>query len=641
MCGICGIVDHSGRPIEPPVVDHMRDAMANRGPDDAGTTILPYAGLGHRRLSIVDLSPRGRQPMTNEDGSVWLVFDGEIYEFEPLRRDLEDAGHVFRSDSDSEMLVHGFEEWGIEGLVERLNGKFAFGLWDAARRELHLVRDRLGEKPLYYGWHHDRFAFASELKALWTLAPGQWKVRVESIARFLYWTYVPGRETVYEDLYQLRPAHILTLTANGHRERRYWRLSFANKVKASLHDVLDETDAVLTAAVRRRLRSDVPIGAFLSGGVDSSYVVSRMAACGPVRTFSMGTRDQAYDELSYARRVAELCGAVHTEFEVIPDAWSILPRLVWEFGQPSGDTACIPTYYLAERASQQVTVALTGDGGDESFAGDSQHLGRHLGSMVKRGMPAFAVERLLHATSDLIDGGDLTPRESAARFLRYVHPDPLVNWGGASHWALHHLPRLWSPHHRELADRSVLLGYAFEVDDEFDGRSALDRALHHDLGMLLPFCYNVKVDVATMMSSLEARCAFQDVNVVEWAARIPAGLKVRRWEKKALLKQLVARRLPRDLIYRTKQGFSIPVDEWLRGPCSSAVHRMIFSDEARGRGYFDYDYLEQLWAAHAARTASHGTRFWALLWLEVWLRMFVERTMTSADELPAEEAMTA
>jgi asparagine synthase (glutamine-hydrolysing) len=631
MCGICGIVDFRGQPIEPGLVNRMRDAMFNRGPDDAGTHVMPFAGLGHRRLSIIDLSPRGRQPMTNEDGSVWLVFNGEIYDFEPLRAQLVDAGHGFESDSDSEVLVHGYEEWGIDGLVTRLNGMFAFAIWDATRRELHLVRDRLGKKPLYFGWHAGRFLFASELKALWTVAPGAWKVRADSIARFLYWSYLPGRETIYDDLYQLLPAHILTIASSGSRERRYWRLSFADKVRAPLADIIEQTDAVLTAAVRRRLRSDVPLGAFLSGGVDSSYVVSRMVAStgGPVRTFAMGTSDEAHDERHFARRVAAHCHTAHTEFEVTADAWRLLPRLVWEFGQPFADAACLPTYYVAERARRYVTVALTGDGGDESFAGYSQHQGRYLGAFLRRGVPTAAVEQLLCGSTSLMNSGGGTRRVSAARFLRYVHADPLVNWGGADHWALHHLPRLWSARYRDLTERPILLDYALQVEAEFDGSSALDRALHHDLRVLLPFCYNVKLDVATMMSSLEARSPFQDREVVEWAARLLPEVKMRPWERKALLKRVAARWLPPDVIYRPKHGFSLPIDAWFRGPWAAAAHDVIFSDQARDRGYFNYEYLELLWAAHAAGAASHGTRFWSLLWLEMWHRMFIDRTMSA------------
>lgn len=628
MCGICGIVDYGDRPISPALVDRMRDVMVRRGPDDAGTEVRPHVGLGHRRLSILDLSARGRQPMSNEDGSVLLVFNGEIYDFEHLRRELDAAGHRFESHTDSEVLVHGYEEWGIAGLASRISGMFAFAIWDARTRELHLVRDRLGKKPLYYGLLDGRFMFASELKAIWTVADGRLRIRPDSIARYLYWSYLPGRDTIYDGIYQLLPGRILTLTPTGTREQRYWRLSFARKIKSTDADLIADTDAVLTAAVRRRLRSDVPLGAFLSGGVDSGYVVSRMAACStgtePVRTFSMGTSDRAHDERGQARRVAEHCGTNHTEFEVTPDAWALLPRLVWEFGQPFADPASVPAYYVAEQARRHVTVALTGDGGDEAFAGYSQHRGRYLGAMLRPAVPDSLLNYALRHATTLMDDGRASRAATAVRFLRYVHRDPMVNWGGASNWALHHLPHLWSRQYRDAVFPDGLLGYALDVDAEFDGQSALDRALHFDLNVLLPFCYNVKVDVATMINSLEARSPFQDREVVEWTARIPSAQLMRPWQPKALLKRVAARSLPHDVVYRPKHGFSLPIDEWFRGPWAPAAQALIFSDRARDRGYFDFEYLERLWRAHAEGRASHGYRFWSLLWLEVWLQMFTE-----------------
>jgi asparagine synthase (glutamine-hydrolysing) len=569
--------------------------------------------------------------MSNEDGTVWLVFNGEIYDFEPLRRQLAARSHEFRSDSDSEVLIHGYEEWGIDGLVKRLNGMFAFAIWDARRDELHLVRDRLGKKPLYYGWHAGRFLFASELKALWTAAPLAWRVRSDSIARFLYWGYLPGPETIYENVYQLLPAHTLTLTSTHCRERRYWRVSFNEKVREPLADIIEHTDTLLTQAVRRRLRSDVPLGAFLSGGVDSSYVVSRMVAVtgGAVRTFSMGTSHEAHDERSYAKIVADHCRTRHTEFEVTPDAWELLPRLVWEFGQPFADPACIPTYYVAARARQDVTVALTGDGGDESFAGYSHHQGRYLGALFGRMLPRPIIDLLLSGSMHAMDRPGDAWMASGARFLRYVDGDPLMRWSSVDHWPPHHMARLWSNRYRERGGREGLLDYGLRVDAEFDGTSAIDRALHHDLNILLPFCYNVKLDVATMMSSLEARSPFQDREVVEWAARLSPSVKMRPWEKKALLKRVAARWLPAEIVYRPKHGFSLPVDTWFRGPWASPARNVIFSDNARDRGYFDYAYVEQLWAAHASGKANHGMRLWSLLWLEMWLQMFVDGTMAA------------
>jgi asparagine synthase (glutamine-hydrolysing) len=330
--------------------------------------------------------------------------------------------------------------------------------------------------------------------------------------------------------------------------------------------------------------------------------------------------------------VADHCGTAHTEFEVDADAWTLLPKLVWEFGQPLGDPACIPTYLVAERARRHVTVALTGDGGDESFAGYSQHQGRYLGSLLQRVVPAGALDRLLRASTGTLEKGGDTRHASAVRFLRYAHADPIVNWGAADHWSAHYLARLWSPRYRGVDERSGLLGYAMAAEQEFDGASPLDRALHHDLNVLLPFCYNVKVDVATMMSSLEARCPFLDHEVVEWAARLPAMVKMRPWSKKALLKRVAARWLPSDVIYRRKHGFTLPVDAWFRGTWARGARDIIFSTQARDRGYFDFDYLHRLWGAHAGGSANHGMRFWSLLWLELWHRMFVDRTMSQFAE---------
>ncbi len=639
MCGICGILDFTDRPIDTDDVIRMRDMMEPRGPDDAGARVLPRVGLGHRRLSIIDLSPRGHQPMSNEDGSVWLVFNGEIYNFLELRPQLEAAGHQFRSDTDSEVLIHGYEAWGIEGLLERINGMFAFAVWDANRSELLLARDRLGKKPLYYGRTADRLLFSSDIKSLWAYDPDAWKVSPEGIARFLYWRYFPGRETIYEGVRQLLPGHYLRVTPQKQEEVRYWRLSFADKLTGGLDEALDGSEQVIAAAVKRRLRSDVPLGAFLSGGVDSSYVVSWMAdgASRPVKTFAMGTADPAHDERGAARIVAAHCRTDHTEFEVSPDAWSILPRLVWEFGQPFGDAAAIPTYYVSEAARRHVTVALTGDGGDESFAGYSQHQAFMLASRVGRWLPNGVIRRLVEGSRTLLDSGSRGKVASAARFLHYVHPDPLVSFAGVNNFWMHHLDGIWPDDatRRRLADREVLIDYARQVWSEFDGHDPLDRALHFDLHLLLPFCYNVKVDVATMMTSLEARSPFQDREVVEFAAKIDPSLKLRSREKKHLLKRVAARRIPREVVYRPKHGFSVPMDGWFLGPWALAAREIVLGDTARARGLFNYAYIERLFDEHRDRRARHGTRLWLLLWLELWFRMFVDQTLAPDDPMPS------
>lgn len=625
MCGICGIVDFGGQPVDRALVDRMRDTLTRRGPDDAATDIVGgTVGLGHRRLSIIDLSPRGRQPMANEDGSIRLVFNGEIYDFTGLRAELLAAGHRFASDTDSEVLVHGYEQWGIVGLCERINGMFAFALWDGPRRTLHLARDRLGKKPLWFSDTAGRVSFASEIAALRVAAPG--RLREAALARFLFWSYIPGREAIWDDVEQVLPGHIVSFRDGRRSEQRYWRLSFADRLRLPDAELERSTDAVLAAAVRRRLVSDVPLGAFLSGGVDSGYVVAVMKeALGVVRTVTMGTADAEHDERADARAIATHLGTDHVEFEVRPDAWALLPRLVWHFGQPFGDAACIPTFYVAEAARRHVTVALTGDGGDESFAGYSHHQGRWLGALLAMGVPQRVIGGLLRAGAPLIDSGSASRLASAARFLRYAHRDPLVSHGSTQSFALHHLERLWSPRLRGLADRELLLAPALAAAEGFDGEHPLDAALHHDLHFLLPFAFNVKLDVATMMSSLEARSPFQDREVVEWAARIPASTKARPWARKHLLKRVAARRLPRELVYRKKHGFTLPMDAWFRGPWAERARAVVFSDRARARGWFDYAYLERLWDEHRAGRARHGHRFWLLLWLEVWARIFLDQ----------------
>jgi len=637
MCGICGIIDFSDRSIDPGVIDRMRDMMVDRGPDDAGTLVMPHAGLGHRRLSIIDLSARGHQPMCNEDQKIWMVFNGEIYNYQDLRPELEVAGHRFASNTDSEVLIHGYEEWGIEGLLKQINGMFGLALWDAGRQELYLARDRLGKKPLYYGWHDGRFLFASDIKSIWSYAPSSWQPSQDAIARYLYWQFLPGRESVYENVYQLLPAHYVKLDNKGLIEKCYWKLSFADKFRGSYSEILERTGDVIAKAVVRRVRSDVPLGAFLSGGVDSSYVVSWMAENSPhrVQTFAIGTEDPEHDERAFARIVSERWNTDHTEFQVTPDAWSLLPRLVWSFAQPFGDAAAIPTYYVARCARQYVTVALTGDGGDEVFAGYSHHHGYYLAGIVGRWLPDCMINRLLNWGRRYLYSDRRHPVASAVRFMRYAHSDPMIARAGVTGWTLHHLDKIWARDSERLTSRDNLQAYPLGVMKEYDGDSSLDRALYDDLHVLLPFCYNVKVDVATMMSSLEARSPFQDQKVVEWAARIAPMVKLRPWEKKHLLKRLAAQRVPREVIYRRKHGFSIPMNSWFKGPWARQAHKIILGKTARSRGLFNYDYIARLWDEHQAGQACHGTRFWLLLWLEIWFRMFVDRTMgpdSSLDE---------
>jgi len=615
----------------------MRDTMLVRGPDEAGLAQLPGATLGFRRLSILDLSPAGHQPMTNEDESLWLVFNGEIYNFESLRQELVGKGYAFASRSDSEVLLHGYAHWGLEELLERVNGMFAFAIWDVAEQRLSMARDRTGKKPLFHASLGGRFLFASDIKAIWRVCADALTVSEESLARFLYWGSVPGSETVWSQIRQLPPAHCLTLDAGGLSIRPYWRLSFAYKERGSDAELLEQTREVVSGAVKRRLRSDVPLGAFLSGGVDSSYVVSWMARHSPerVRTYCAAFDDPHYDEAPVARAVAEHLGTRHSELPVSVRAWEMLPRLVWEFGQPFVDPAVLPLYGLSREASRHITVVLTGDGGDETFCGYSHHQGYYRAAALRRALPGALLDGLVRRLSPRISAGARGRGASLLRFLRYASSDERTAWCSPDAWTLDHLERIWSPERRGLVDAGVLLGFLRDALRHHDGLDALDWAQAFDFAMLLPYRYNVKLDVATMASSLEARCPLLDTEVVEWAARLPARLRIAGSRRKVLLRRAAAEHVPREILERPKHGFGVPLDEWFRADWREPAEEILFSEAARGRGWLDLRYAEALWREHQAGTRRHGVRFLMLLWLELWCRFFVDRSLAPPQAEPA------
>ncbi len=636
MCGINGIVDFSNQPVDPADVELMRDTMIRRGPDGAGLKVLPHVGLGHRRLSIIDLSERGHQPMSNEDGSIWIVCNGEIYNFDELRLELLAKGHVFHSETDTEVLLHGYEEWGLEDLLKRINGMFAFALWDAQKRTLNLVRDRLGKKPLYYCNWGGRFYFSSDIKSIWLALGKNLPISYESVARFLYWGYIPGPNTIFREIYQLLPGSWLKLSRSNCKISRYWHLSFARKQKLQWSEALEALDDELRQAIKRRLYSDVPLGAFLSGGVDSSLVVHYMSQlCDtPVNTFTIGFEANEHDERIHARKVAKVCRTRHTEEIVNAEANSILATLVWEFGQPFGDAASIPTYFMAKAARRYVTVALTGDGGDESFAGYSQHQGRFLGYFLAKLLPAQIIDALLVRAKTSYERGGRDIGSAFKRFLRYASSNPIVSMSSINCWNEEQLKSLWpAAAGQQLIRNEVLLKTSLTAIQEFDGDNPLDKALYMDICSLLPFAYNVKVDVTTMSNSLETRSPFLDYKIVELAASLRTSFKLRPWEKKYILKKLAVRYLPREVVYRPKHGFSVPMDTWVSGSWSTVIRDTVFNTAARQRGLFDFDYLERCWQDHFNRKARHGHRFWLLFCLELWFQFFVDRTRNVGDAL--------
>lgn len=630
MCGIAGVVDFAGRPVEARLLLAMSQALEHRGPDDRGLVTFPSgdgrsggratAGLASARLSIIDVQG-GHQPVSNEDGTVWAVLNGEIYNFQELRDELERKGHRFATRSDTEVIVHLYEERG-ENFVEALDGMFALALWHDERQSLLLARDRFGKKPLFYAEVGSRLVFASELQAL-LLDPAVGRdLDMEALDYYLTYMAIPAPLSIYRGVRKLPPAHVLTRDRRGAAVRRYWSLRYAPKLDVSEEDATRQALELLTAAVRKRLVSDVPVGALLSGGIDSSAVVALMSrfSSAPVKTFSIGFAEERYNELPHARRVAEAFGCEHHEFVVRPRAVDVLPTLVRHFGEPFADSSAIPTYYLSRLTRRHVTVALNGDGGDETFAGYGRHLANRLAEGW-RGIPAPLRMAACRAVARLIPSGG-HGRRPAARLKRFLEAAALSRSARYQRWAGVFTDDLKATvvTYDGVADGGIV----DRLFAEFETLDAVDSALAVDTLFYLPTDLLVKMDIMTMANSLEARSPFLDHHLVEFVARLPSRLKLRGRASKYLLKRALSGIVPEENLRRGKQGFAVPIAEWLRGELSDFLKDHLLGSRFTARGLFRADGVAQLVAAHQSGRADHGHQLWVLLMLELWYRSFVD-----------------
>ncbi len=629
MCGIAGKVYlNAARPVERDLVAAMGAALAHRGPDDAGIHCEGAVGLAHRRLSIIDLSPAGHQPMANEDGTLWIVFNGEIYNFMELRADLERRGHRFRSRTDTETLLHLYEQHGPDCLG-LLRGMFAFAVWDARRRELFLARDRFGKKPLVYHADDTAIRFASEAKAL--LQDPQVAVGPDpgGIAQYLTYGYVPNPASAFGSVKHLPPAHYLLWRAGRLELHRYWRLRRDRKEERPEAAWCREIRERLEEAVRIRLMSDVPLGAFLSGGIDSSAVVAMMrrVTTGALKTFSIGFREAEYDELAYARLVAERFGTEHHELVVRPDAVAVLPKLAWHYDEPFGDSSAVPTFYLAQLTRRHVTVALNGDAGDEAFGGYDRYVAQALAARLD-GLPGAGLLRAAAARLTRVlprsgrRGGFLA---RGRRFLEGLGDIPERRY---ARWFC----QFHGERKRELCTPE-LLAAAGEADDlalllrlyrESQAADPCDATLAVDTELYLPDDLLVKVDIASMAHGLEARSPFLDHTLMEFAATIPADLKIRGRTTKYILKAALREELPAPILARPKMGFGVPIDHWLRHELRELVGDLLLSPRALGRGYFRPETVRRLVAEHQVGSANWHAPLWTLLMLELWHRTFID-----------------
>ncbi len=635
MCGIAGIFLRGDAPIDRARLLAMRDDQVHRGPDAVGLRIGEHIGLAFNRLAILDLSPAANQPMCSEDDSVWIVFNGEIYNFPDLRRDLESHGRRFRTRSDTEVILQGFEQWGLD-VIPRLNGMFALGIWDARRERLHLARDRVGEKPLIYRDAGGEVAFASEIRALVKGLGSTPEIDPQVLDEYLAYLCVPGNRSIFQGIEKVPPACIVTCTRDSLRVERYWRLSYKTKTVARGAETLERLDEILTDATRIRMVSDVPVGAFLSGGVDSSTVVALMGRSSrPTHTFSIGFSEASFDELPHAREVATACGTRHQEFRVEPDAAGILPRLVWHYGEPFADSSSVPTYYLAREARQQATVVLTGDGGDEAFAGYPWFRNVRVAEIYRRLIPGFLRRNALAPLGRALARVPHLPR-SLGRLSRL-----LTMWGNRSacdaFWIWPGFTEtdratFYTPHFIDRLNHFDPKTYCREAYLRADGDDDLDRALQVGIDTYLPGDLLVKVDIATMANSLEARTPLLDYRVLEFAAQLPATTHLRGLRTKSLLKTYAERLVPASVLHRPKQGFEIPLAGWLRGPLRRPLEVLLKHPRLVGRGYFSSEAVRNTITRHL-NGADEGPKLWALLWLELWFRMFIDGDLKREDSL--------
>ena len=626
MCGIVGFVRNDGKAVDEPLLKRMCDAIRHRGPDDDGFYINGSVGLAMRRLAIIDLKS-GQQPIHNQDRSSWIVFNGEIYNYLELREKLEKLGHKFYTNSDTEAIVHAYDQYGVD-CPKHLRGMFAFAIWNERTQELFLARDRVGKKPVLYAHVRGQLIFSSEFTSLLLHPDVSREIQPEALDYYLSFMCIPAPLTAYRAIRKLEPGHWLRWRKGEIETQRYWQPDFTKKLDISEDEAGERTVEILRDAVKVRLMSEVPLGAFLSGGIDSSAVVALMSqeSGERVKTFSIGFDEQDFSELHHARRIAEHIGADHHEFIVRPDAVEVLPLLVEHYGEPYADSSAVPTYYVAKETRKHVTVALNGDGGDESFAGYDRYIAMGLTEKYRR-VPSLLRESLIKETVNLIPTSPIKRSRvnSAKRMLAAVSRPKVDRY---THWVSVFNKEMKEPLYSDMfrqqtagADASALLATWFK---RANGIGILDAMLLTDQMTYLPNDLLVKVDIATMAVSLEARSPFLDHEVIEFAASLPQKFKLRGLTSKYLLKKVLRKLLPSENLNRRKMGFGVPIGHWFRGKMQPFLREVVLSDKALRRGLFKPDAVKQIVELHARGERDFSHQLWTLLMLELWFNRFID-----------------
>lgn len=625
MCGICGYVAKTA--IDEELLKRMNNTMTHRGPDDAGHYIDGNVGIAMRRLSIIDLST-GHQPIPNEDETVWIVFNGEIYNYQSLRPELESKGHKFRTNTDTETILHAYEEYG-ENCIQYLNGMFTFAIWDAPRRRLLIARDRLGIKPMYYAHFGDEFYFGSELKAIIEHPFVPRDLNMVALDHFLTLEYIPAPHSMFRHIHKLPPGHFLIFEDGRVDVKCYWNV----EVRETPRDegaCIEELTELIRDAVKIRLIADVPLGAFLSGGIDSSTVVSFMSEISntPVQTFSIGFGDPTYNELPYARAVAQHFGTNHYEEYLEPDVADLAEQLIGHLDEPLGDFSILPTYLVSKVARKGVTVALSGDGGDEIFAGYDTYIAQNMARRYYDRVPAPIREKMVPALMDMVppqpskkglvnkvkrfvEGGALPPSVQHTRWMMFMNAQDRQG--------------LYRPDVRASLNGDNAISLMERYFNQVAHASPLAQQQYVDIKTYLVDDILTKVDRMSMAVSLEARVPLLDYRIVEFAMSLPPHLKLNKGTTKAILRQVMANRLPEKVLNKPKEGFSIPLKHWLRGPLKPMLLDLLSAESMRRRGYFEADQVQKWVNQHLNGQVNHSHRLWALMVFEMWQRKVLDR----------------
>jgi asparagine synthase (glutamine-hydrolysing) len=627
MCGIVGFVNANSRPASREILERMNKCIVHRGPDEDGFFVHESVALAMRRLAIIDLKG-GQQPIFNQDKSSVIVFNGEIYNFQELKKDLEARGHAFSTNCDTEVIIHLYDEYGAD-CVQYLRGMFAFAIWDFKDKSLFAARDRVGKKPLLYSHQTDgSLIFGSEFTALLSHPSLTREVDFEAIDNYLSYLCVPAPLTAFKQIRKLEPGHWLRWKDGRIETKRYWRPDFSKKIKITEEEAIEETTRVLREATKLRLISEVPLGAFLSGGVDSSCVVALMAqeSSKPVKTFSIGFEEQDYSELKYAKRVAEHLGAEYNQFIVRPNALDVLPVLVEHYGEPYADPSAIPTYYVSKETRKFVTVALNGDGGDESFVGYERHVAMKFAETYHK-LPRALRQYLIEPSVTAIP----SPTNFRNRFVRFQRFLRAASMPKAERYFLwlstfdgEAKRELYSADLKNKTTGSNPLEFFARYISHSNGKGIIDTVLLTDLMNYLPNDLLVKVDIASMANSLEARSPFLDHKVIEFAASLPENIKQQGRDTKSLLKKVAARLVPRDVVYRRKMGFGVPLKYWLGNELQAFTREVLLSEKAKKRGLFDARTVERLIDEQKRDAKDNSWKIWTLLMLELWFQKFID-----------------